>query len=341
MRTFIKELLRHCRECQLIETGKPIRSEELHPLNPVTPFKRWSLDFIGRLPKSRYGNCWILVAVDHCTKWPIAKAFQHADTITGAKFIYEEIFMTFGCPSEILTDRGSQFMAEVLESYLHLQKVRHLRTSAFHPRTNGLVERLNGFLQNMLMKYTVSHSTRWDEFLSQALFAARIRSHSATKQSPFKLTYGVEPVIPGDTTKPFIFDDRDPEDMLEIRISELESLGQIRAAALERAHLNAMRMKNSYDIKVRDVKFAIGDYVWIKRPVALKMEPRYEGPLQILNCCSMGTFQLIHPNGEIKKDLVHKDRIKHADLSPEEKDLFGNRCRFIVEQTKQILLEGT
>lgn len=231
-------------------------------------------------------------------------------------------------------------MAEALEHYLELQKVKHLKSSAFHPRINGLVENLNKFIKRMLSKYVGDFPTRWDAFLQQIIFTCRVRTHSATKQSPFKLVYGIEPIIPGDTTNPYLFDETDSEEMLEYRVKELESLGQLRAAALERAYLNVTRMKKQFDINVHSQDYKIGEYVWMKKMKCGALEPKFEGPFQILNVCPLGTFQLLKQNGDIKQDLVHKDRLKLANLGENEKNLFTERAKFLIRRTKEIFNES-
>ena len=92
--------------------------EPLHPLTPVPTFHRWSLDFIGQLPETSNGNRWILIAIDHTTKWPIAKVAQRATHEIVARFIYKEIVLNFGCPTEIITDRGNNFTTTTLNAYL-------------------------------------------------------------------------------------------------------------------------------------------------------------------------------------------------------------------------------
>ena len=65
---------------------------------------------------------------------------------------------------------------------------------------NGKVENLNGLLSCMLTKYLLGKPTHlWDKYLHQALFAARIHTHTTTNHSPFYLLYGVNPHIPSDT----------------------------------------------------------------------------------------------------------------------------------------------
>lgn len=90
----------------------------LHPL-PVEarPFARWGLDFIGRLPPTKNGNRWLLVAIDHETDWLVLKTLTEATEDEVANFLYHEILIQYGCPTEIITDRGANFMAKTLNRY--------------------------------------------------------------------------------------------------------------------------------------------------------------------------------------------------------------------------------
>lgn len=106
-----------CRACQLIKRGTP-GVAPLHPIPPAHPFERWGLDFISQLPKTKQGNCWIIAAIDYGTSWPIAHAMKEATAKNVALFLYEEIFLQFGMPSEIVSDRGANFMGHVLQQYL-------------------------------------------------------------------------------------------------------------------------------------------------------------------------------------------------------------------------------
>ena len=104
------------------------------------------MNFVGELPLTVKGNRWLLVAVDYATNWPIARAVPAATKETVADFIYEEIMMRFGCPSEILTDRGTNFNSDLVNAYLKRVGSHHKLTSAYHPRTNSKVERFNGVI---------------------------------------------------------------------------------------------------------------------------------------------------------------------------------------------------
>lgn len=292
---------------------------------------------MGPLPETEKGNKWLLVAIDNATKWPIARPLKIASAENVATFIYEEIVLRFGCPIEILTDRGSQFLSHMLEEYLSLLKTKHLKTSAYHPRTNGMVEKLNGTIKSAITKLVADNSTTWDSYIDQVLFTCRIVKQASSNESPFRLVYGKDPVLPGDIRRPILFDENNQEQVLEFRLQELEALDQMRAAALERAKLNALRRKIYFDKTVTPVDYDIGDAVFLAKGNSCKFETEFLGPFKVVNICPFGTLQLIDIDGNVKKDLVHKNRIKKAHLSLEDLAKFSERTNYIIDQVRQIL----
>jgi hypothetical protein len=226
--------------------------------------------------------------------------------------LYEQIVVNFGVPDEIVTDRGRAFLANVLTSYMRKMGVKHRKTSAFHPRTNGKVENFNGTLGKMLAKAVLGARHKWDEFLPEALFNTRIRTHRATQFSPFKLVYGVDPKVPGDTAEPYILKPNNPRDNVEIRARLLEDLGQDRQASVIRAQRTAVQNKAAYDRLVKRDPLGVGDWVLLRREARLKFMSRWLGPYKIRQVGPNGTYQLEDPQGVVKPDWVHRDRLKRA-----------------------------
>ncbi|CAF3434864.1 unnamed protein product [Rotaria socialis] len=249
MNNDIKQWIKTCTKCQLSICGKTT-TEPLHPLIPVPAFHRWSLDFIGQLPTTLNGNRWVLVAIDHTTKWPIVKAVQNAKHEIVAKFVYEEIVLNFGCPIEIITDRGQNFTTTMLNSYFKLIGIKHILTSVYHPRSNGAIERFNRLFGGMLAKYVGDNNINlWDEYVDRALLACRVRQHHATGKTPFYMVYGVEPKLPGDELIPIINDDE--QNNIASRVQELNQLVKQRDIVHQRLNSNAIKMKAYYDRQLK------------------------------------------------------------------------------------------
>ncbi|OMJ10970.1 Pro-Pol polyprotein, partial [Smittium culicis] len=112
-----------------------------------------------------------------------------------------------------------------------------MTTSSFHPRTNGKVERLNRVIGKMLQTYTMNKPATWDNYVDQVLFSLRVRNHTTMGYSPFYLTYGILPKIPGDETLPIInsINMNENNKTYELRVKEIENLEDARKTASDRS----------------------------------------------------------------------------------------------------------
>lgn len=98
-----------------------------------------------------------------------------------------------GIPDEILTDQGSNFMSKLMAETPRLLGVKHLRTTPYHPQTDGMLERFHGTLKGMLWKCKDAKKD-WDEYVPRLLFSYREARHATTGFSPFELVYGRPPI---------------------------------------------------------------------------------------------------------------------------------------------------
>jgi hypothetical protein len=205
-------------------------------------------------------------------------------------------------------------MSDVLQRYLTKMNVKHKATSAYHPRSNGKCERLNGVLGHMINKYVGTHRHSWDQYLHQSLFACRVHISQRTHVSPFQLVYGIEPRIPQDPVRPFLFDFSDPEDFLEYRKKTFHEINELREKQLatQKAAASAMVTRHEDTHDVEENKFQVGDFVLVKNYGKRKMDPFWYGPLQVIRVTPLSTYQLKWGDGELKSDLVHQDRLKLA-----------------------------
>lgn len=105
------------------------------------------------------------MAIDHNTRYAETKALPTATAPEVAMFLLDQILLRHGAPRELLTDRGRSFMSRVLSELLHSCCIVQKRTKAYHPQTNGLSERLNQILSNMLPMYISSDHSDWEAIL--------------------------------------------------------------------------------------------------------------------------------------------------------------------------------
>lgn len=321
MRIDIQDWIKTCPACQLNGQQSSSHHDEMRPLDIPGAFERWHLDFIGELPKTVHGNRWILMAVDYTTNYPVARAIPEATAEAVANFLYEEIVMRFSCPKEILTDRGANFMSKVVQHYVKRIGANHKFTSSFHPRTNGKCERLNGTFKQMLRKYVNGALHLWDEYVDTALFACRVRTHASVGYSPYYLTYGRDPTLPGDIMRPLISQEaqRDPRAMAELTAQELERLNQGRAAATARMKVISSKDKERWDQAIEPFDFEIGDHVKMTHETRFGLEPRYKGPYVIIGKNEdFGTYKLETLEGKPLDSWVHVDRLAKVNIGEQE-----------------------
>jgi len=150
----IRKAIQHCDTCQ--RRGKPHNKEALHPLQVSTPFSRVGIDLL-QLPLTTKGNRQVIVATDYLTKWVEARALPDKSAASVAGFIYEDIICRHGAPKELLSDQGTEFLNQLVQEICRTFEVKRRVTTPYHPQTNGLTERFNRTLINLLRKLTYQH----------------------------------------------------------------------------------------------------------------------------------------------------------------------------------------
>uniref|UniRef100_A0A224Z186 Tick transposon n=1 Tax=Rhipicephalus zambeziensis TaxID=60191 RepID=A0A224Z186_9ACAR len=129
------------------------------------------MDLLGPFPTLNSGNKWIVVATDYLTRYAETRALPKGSAAEVAKFFVENIVLRHGAPEVLITDRGTAFTADLTQAILRYSQTSHRRTTAYHPQTNGLTERLNKTIADMLAMYVdVEHKT-WDAILPYVTFA--------------------------------------------------------------------------------------------------------------------------------------------------------------------------
>ena len=191
------DIVKWCQACQVCATRQVGRSMRplLSPIPVSGPFDRIGIDVI-QFPPSSKGNKYAIVFMDYLTKWPEVFPSKNQNSLTIARLLVEHFIPRHGVPVQLLSDRGAAFLSKLMKEVYQLLGLKKVNTTAYHPQTDGLVERFNRTLTDMLSKKVTQSGRDWDVQLPYVLFTYRASMQHSTGESPFFLLYGRDPVLP-------------------------------------------------------------------------------------------------------------------------------------------------
>ena len=280
-----KDVELYCRSCRVCQksTQSRVKKAPMVPLPVIEePFSRIAMDIVGPLPKSSSGNRYILVLCDYASRYPEAVPLRSIE----AENIADELIKVFarvGIPREILTDQGSNFCSQLLAELYRLLHVQPIRTSPYHPQTDGVVERFNKTLKSMLRKLVEGEGKKWDMYLPYLLFAYREVPQSSTGFSPFELLYGREVRGPLDVLREtWVAGEKNKESVVSHVLEMRERLKEMAQIVRENVEKEQSRQKFWYDKGARSRVFSSGDLVLVLLPTSSnKLLAQWQGPYQV------------------------------------------------------------
>ena len=312
--TVFKDAANYCKSCAECQKTSPRRTPPA-PLIPLPiidePFSRIAMDIVGPLPRSRSGKKYILVVCDYATRYPEAIALKSID----AECIAEELVKLFarvGVPREILTDQGSNFTSQLLAELYKLLHVKPIRTSPYHPQTNGLVERFNQTLKAMLRRTADEEGKNWDHFIPYLLFAYREVPQASTGFSPFELLYGRQVRGPLDILRETWEASTKSSDSV---VSYILSIQDRLAKLQELVHINLANaqktQKTWYDRHARERVLKPGDQVLVLLPTSTnKLLAEWQGPYTVVRRIGQVVYEINMHDRRRRKRLFHVNMLR-------------------------------
>lgn len=197
MRKYVAEFVATCPLCQVYKDVKPEKEVGRMPI-PPRPLHTWGIDLIGPfIPSLKHRNKYVMTCIDHLTGWVEAIPIPNKTNECVWQAFMENIVARYGLPEAIVTDNGGEFTAKDFDSFLKECGVKHLKTTPYHPQTNGRVERFNGTLKRILRKLVANNEVTWEQRLPEALWAYRQTVHVSIGSSPYQVLFGMAPRQPG------------------------------------------------------------------------------------------------------------------------------------------------
>lgn len=201
MRENIRQLIEGCLSCarRKPEDYRQHLIPEAHTSLPKPGlFHTWAIDAYGPLLRTSSGNSYVLVMIDHFSKWPEIVPVANVTAETVAAVIAHRLICQYGCPAAILTDNAKAFDSKLMHELAFRWGIHRLRITPYNPQANGVVEAFMKTLGNSLACLVMEKGGDWDSYCSAVTFAYRTSPHPATGQSPYYVVYGMDPVLPVD-----------------------------------------------------------------------------------------------------------------------------------------------
>ena len=303
------EFIESCHRCQMNKHRRfPIQAL-LKPLPQCSNInQRVHADLFGPLKTSGNNKKYILCMTDAFSKYVELVPLPDKEAATVAQAMFYKWLCRFGAPLIITTDGGKEFTAKVTKELYSVMKVEHFTTSPYHPQCNSQAEIVNKTIAKYLASFVDETTMDWELYLAPLMFAYNTSIHKATKFSPFKLTYGTDPRLPG-----FITPDVDRKFYGENTIDDLQNiLKYTRQVAFSNNEENCMHYKEYFDGKVRQNSYQIGQKVLLNEFNFLhknrKLAPKYTGPHEVTKVLHDTNVEVKLLNG--RKTIVHVNRLK-------------------------------
>jgi hypothetical protein len=279
------------------------------------------MDFIVGLPNTSQKHDSIWVIIDRLTK---SAHFLPVQTTYSSKR-YAEIYLDQivrlqGIPKTIISDRGAPFIARFWEQLQSALGTKLIRSSAYHPQTDGQTERVNQILEDMLWACIIHYGTSWDKHLALAEFSYNNSYQSSLQMSPFEALYSRRcrtPLSWSETCERKIFG---PD-----LVAETEDKVRIIQANLKTAQ---SRQKSYADRRRKPLQFQVGDFVYLRISptkgvqrfgIKGKLAPRYIRPFEILQVCGPVAYRLRLPSQMAAiHDVFHISQLKRCIKVPTE-----------------------
>lgn len=300
-----EEIKKYVDSCLTCQRNKILRKTYKAPMvitgQSTEPFERVSMDLVSYSDISENSNRYILTLQDELTRFVQAYPIPDKEAITVAKQLL--VFCQhYGVPRRFHSDQGSEFMNNVLKQLIKFLGSKQTFNTAYHPQSNGALERFHATLRDHIRMYQNRNLKNWDLIIPFAIMCHNTSVNQSTGFTPHELLFGYKP-------RPFYtmkeFNEYTANDYLK-------DLNERLRIARETANSNIENMKEKaktrYDNTIRNLaRFNLGSKVMLKVPNPNNLESKWEGPYEIIRI-GFNENYIIRKAG--RNYTVHANRLK-------------------------------
>ena len=301
--------------CTCLQRKRPSLPPRAPAQSIVTsqPFELVSTDFV-HLERSVGGYEYILVVVDHFTRYAQAYPTTNKSGKTAADKIFNDFILRFGFPKRIHHDQGREFENDLFHHLEQLTGITRSRTTPYHPMGNAQCERFNQTRLAMLRSMSENKKIRWKDHVNKMTFAYNCTRHDSTGFSPFELLFGRKPRLPID----IIFGNSNVTTVkgyTEYLKQWKNAMKDAYRIAAEKAGQCAAHGREEYNKKARSSELTPGDRVLVKNVV------ERGGPGKLRSCWQEKIYVVLNrkdPNAAVyevsPENQDGRTRVLHRNL---------------------------
>ena len=311
----VRQLVENCPVCQTEKSDHTLAKGKLQSTQiPEDKWSEISIDFITDLPLTANRRDTILVTVDKATRMVHLAPCRKNITATGtAQLLWNTVIRYHGIPRVIYSDRGAQFTAKSWQELWRLTGTKLGFSSAYHPQTQGVVERMNSVVSQTLrcLIHDSKDVKRWEILLPTVEMAINSSPNKSTGFSPFFLNYGHEPVTPMQLLK------GDETASTESVASFVQRVTSDWKMARENLQRSVGLQQKYYDQRHRDLHYSVGDLVLLStrnlrmKGTPAKLQCRFVGPFKIIEVIGQQAYRLALPEDWKIHPVFHVSLLKN------------------------------
>jgi hypothetical protein len=317
--TMAKDTELFCKSCGKCQTNKASNQKPQGLLRtlpiPSKPWESVGMDFLGPFPPSE-GSNYLLVVICRLTSMVhLIPTRTDARAVDVAQLFYRHVWRLHGLPKSIVSDRDSKFTSAFWRELNTAVGTDLLMSTAYHPQTDGVTERANRTIAQILRSYIQPNQLDWVSKLPAVEFALNSSVSASTGYAPFELNCGYLPDSTGffqsTSASPGVRDFAD-----KARWNLLSAHDHIIAARVQQTHQANHRRRREEPLKPGDLMFLSTDELRLPKARARKLVPRFIGPYRVTEYNARAhTAKLALPD-ELRSrriyDVFHVSRLRKA-----------------------------
>ncbi len=274
---------------------------------PSQPFECVSIDLL-QLPPSHQGSKYVVVMVDMFSRYVILAPIKEKTARAVAHAIVSKLICEHSAPRVLLSDNGAEFRNGVLEEICRQFGITQTFTATYHPASNGLVERANRKILEILRPLVGRFLETWEDWLPQVAATINATICESTGQTPYFILYGRPKRLPYDllgSTLPPVYDAE------AYAAVQLNTFASIHKEVTEKLQATSNLRTAKQHKHARPSCFNIGDAVMVAAPERQsKLSPKFLGPYKIMQGMGGNKYQIFNKDKGFT-ETIHSDRLKH------------------------------